>query len=67
MTTVIFTDSEPPPMTPESEARLKALAEMPDSQIDFSDIPKITDFSGFMTVDEVKAYRAEKKKQTVSV
>ena len=34
-------------ITPEIEAELKALAEMSDDDIDYSDIPKITDFSGF--------------------
>ena len=34
-------------ITPEIEAELKALAEMSDDDIDYSDIPQITDFSGF--------------------
>jgi uncharacterized protein (DUF4415 family) len=32
-----------PPLTEEDRARLKALAERPDSEIDFSDIPELTD------------------------
>ncbi len=32
-----------PPMTEERRAALKALAERPDSEIDFSDIPEITE------------------------
>jgi hypothetical protein len=33
-------------VTGEQAAELKALAEMPDEQIDLSDIPEITDWSG---------------------
>ena len=33
----------PPPLTDEQKARLKALAEMPDSEIDYSDIPPLDD------------------------
>ena len=32
-------------LTPEQEQELKALAELPDDQIDFSDIPLTTDWS----------------------
>ncbi len=32
-----------PPMTEERREALRRLAEMPDDQIDFSDIPKLTD------------------------
>jgi len=32
-----------PPLTGDQEAELKALAAMPDSQIDYSDIPPLTD------------------------
>ncbi len=35
----------PPPLTAEQKAELEALAEMPDSEIDLSDIPE-HDFSG---------------------
>lgn len=37
----------PPPLTDEQKARLKLLRDMPDDQIDTSDIPEITDWSGF--------------------
>ena len=37
-----FDLDNPPPLTPEQEERLRALAAMPDDQIDFSDIPKST-------------------------
>jgi len=33
----------PPPLTPEQKERLDALAERPDSEIDFSDIPPLTE------------------------
>jgi uncharacterized protein (DUF4415 family) len=38
----------PESLTPELEAQLRALEAMPDETIDFSDIPEITDFSGFV-------------------
>ncbi|MCL1886109.1 MAG: hypothetical protein FWF98_05085 [Dehalococcoidia bacterium] len=61
MTIVSSEERDMPPMPTDREARLKLLDEMPDSEIDFSDIPKVTDFSGFMTVEEVKAYKAARK------
>lgn len=36
-----FDPRNPPPLTPEQEARLKALAERTDEDIDFSDIPPL--------------------------
>lgn len=33
----------PPPLTEEQKAELKALSEMPDETIDYSDIPPLTD------------------------
>ncbi len=33
--------ANPPPLTEAQKAELKALAEMPDSEIDFSDIPPL--------------------------
>ncbi|MCL2830363.1 MAG: BrnA antitoxin family protein [Betaproteobacteria bacterium] len=33
--------NNPPPLTEEQKAELKSLAEMPDSEIDFSDIPPL--------------------------
>ena len=35
--------NNPPPLTDEQKARIKALREMPDSEIDFSDIPPLTE------------------------
>ena len=34
-------------MTPEMEARIIEFAKMPDDEIDTSDIPEVTDWSGF--------------------
>ena len=36
----------PKPLTPEMRAELEALEAMPDDQIDTSDIPPVTDWSG---------------------
>lgn len=35
------------PLTPEQQAELEALKALPDDEIDTSDIPEITDFTGF--------------------
>jgi uncharacterized protein (DUF4415 family) len=48
--------------TEEQLAELKALAEMPDDQIDLSDIPEITDWSGAVVG---KFYRPVKEAVTV--
>lgn len=42
-----FDPANPPPLTAEQNARFKALANMSDSEIDYSDIPEVTDFTGF--------------------
>lgn len=49
-------------ITPEIAEELRQLAAMPDSEIDTSDIPEITDFTGF---EVGKFYRPVK--QTVTV
>lgn len=51
-----------PKLTEEQREELRKLAAMPDSEIDFSDIPEITDFTGF---EVGKFYRPVK--QTVTV
>jgi uncharacterized protein (DUF4415 family) len=38
-----FDPTNPPPLTAEQQAELKALAEMPDESIDYSDIPPLDD------------------------
>ena len=35
-----FDPNDPPPLTPEQKERIEALSRMPDSEIDYSDIPK---------------------------
>ena len=45
MAIVRFRADEIPPLTEEEKAELRALAEMPDDKIDYSDILEITDFS----------------------
>ena len=49
-------------ITPEISAELETIAAMPDDNIDYSDIPQITDFSGF---EVGKFYRPVKETVTV--
>jgi len=51
-----------PKLTEAQLEELKRLAERPDEDIDFSDIPEITDFSGF---EVGKFYRPVKESVTV--
>lgn len=51
-----FDPDNPPPLTEEQKARLEALGDMPDSEIDYSDIPEITDFTGFYRVTPRSAF-----------
>lgn len=51
-----------PRMTPEIEAELAALAAMPDDTIDLSDMPEVTDWSGWT---RGKFYRPVKQQITV--
>ena len=41
MSVVRYKQGELPPLTDERKAELKALAEKPDSEIDYSDIPAL--------------------------
>lgn len=41
MSVVSYKQGELPPLTEEQEARLKALSERPDEEIDYSDIPPL--------------------------
>jgi uncharacterized protein (DUF4415 family) len=43
MTTIRYEQGKLPALTKEQKAELKALADMPDSEIDYSDIPPLTD------------------------
>jgi hypothetical protein len=67
MSIVSYTLDTLPPPTAEDMARLKAVAEMPDSEIDFSDIPRITDemWDRSMTLEEARAFRAARKQEAV--
>ncbi len=51
-----------PNLTEAQLENLKSLAERPDDEIDYSDIPEITDFSGF---EVGKFYRPVKEAVTV--
>lgn len=51
------------PLTPEQIEELKALADLPDSEIDFSDIPPLTD-TFFENAVQGMMYRRLHKKQT---
>jgi uncharacterized protein (DUF4415 family) len=53
-----------PKMTPEIMAELEALAAMPDDTIDLSDMPEVTDWSGWT---RGKFYRPVKKQVTLRV
>ena len=66
MTTITSRENENIEMTPERLARLNALANMPDSQIDFSDIPRMTheELLAMRPFREVMAeLKAQKKKR----
>jgi ATP-dependent protease ClpP protease subunit len=67
MAIVRFRADEMPPLSEERRAELRALAERPDSEIDYSEIPKATDFSNWMTAEEAKAYRAARRRQAAAV
>lgn len=51
-----------PKLTEAQLTNLKRLAELPDDEIDFSDIPEVSDFSGF---EVGKFYRPVKESVTV--
>ena len=42
-----FDPANPPPLTDDQRAELQQLAAMPDDTIDLSDMPEVTDFSGW--------------------
>jgi uncharacterized protein (DUF4415 family) len=55
-----------PPLTDEQKAELQALAEMPDSEIDYSDIPSLDD-EFWKNAVRGKFYRPTKTSTTVRV
>jgi len=63
---VRYKQSELPPLTKEQKAELKTLSEMPDSEIDFSDIPPLDD-AFFKNAVKNPFYRPTKKSTTVRV
>jgi len=67
MAIVRFRRDEIPPISEERDAELRALMELPDRPVTDPENPEITDFSGWMTVEEAEAYRAAKKKQAAMV
>jgi len=64
---VSFRRDEMPPISEERMAELRALMELPARPITDPENPEILDFSGWMTVEEMEAYRAAKKNQAAMV
>jgi len=58
--------NNPPPLIDEQKAELKVLREMPDSEIDYSDIPPLDDTFGKNAVRN-PLYRPTKTSTTVRV
>ena len=58
--------NNPPPLTEEQHAELKALAEMPDSAIDYSDIPPL-DEAFWKNAVQNPFYKPTKTSTTVRV
>jgi uncharacterized protein (DUF4415 family) len=63
---VSYTLDKLPPITPEDEARLKAVFERPDSEIDLSDIPEWT-AEDFKNAVRGKYYRPVKAQVTTKL
>jgi len=61
MNLVRYKADEIPPTTPEEEAELLALAERPDSEIDYSDIPQLDDIFFKVAVTNEEYWAAQKK------
>lgn len=57
-----FDPANPPPLTDDQRAELEALAAMPDDTIDLSDMPEVTDFTGWT---RGKFYRPVKQQLTL--
>lgn len=58
--------TNPPPLTAEQQAELKALAEMPDEAIDYSDIPPLED-AFWMNAVQNPFYKPTKTSTTVRI
>ena len=63
---VSYTLDTLPPMTEERLAKLEALAQRPDSEIDFSDIPELTE-EQWKTAERGHFYRPVKRQITARV
>ncbi len=64
MSIVRYTLETLPPLTDADRAQLKKLADMPDSEIDFSDIPELTE-EFWKNAVRGKFYKPTKKTTTV--
>ncbi|MEQ0866956.1 BrnA antitoxin family protein [Pseudomonas aeruginosa] len=58
--------NNPPPLDDEQKAKLKALSEMPDSEIDYSDIPPLGD-AFWENAARNPFYRPQKTSTTVRI
>jgi uncharacterized protein (DUF4415 family) len=63
---VSYTLDTLPPLTEEDRANLRALAPRPDSEIDFSDIPELTE-EQWKTAERGHFYRPVKRQVTARV
>jgi uncharacterized protein (DUF4415 family) len=61
ITTVTIDLNNLPPLTPEQQVAMEALAARPDSEIDYSDIPPLTD------TDLARFYRPTKELTTIRI
>jgi len=64
--TVSYTLETLPPMTKARRAKLRALATRPDSEIDFSDIPELTD-EQWKNAERGRLFRPVKRQITARV
>jgi len=68
MSMVSYLEHEIPPITPKEEAELERVFNLPDDEIDYSDIPELTEaeLAQFRPWNEVMAER-KARKQTAAV
>jgi hypothetical protein len=68
MTIISYKAGEIPAATLEEQEAMKYLAELPESEIDCSEIPEMTEeeLARMVPWQEAKAYRNAKTKQTVT-
>ena len=63
----VFDPENPPPLTAAQREELNRLATMDPVDIDLSDIPEITDFSGFVRFRDRHVLRPAKQSTTVRI